>query len=276
MVALPDLAVVGPLARSAGDLALAMDLVCGADSFQEGGWHLALPKATKRSLSDYRVAIWPDDDQGPVSAAMSSRVQELGDRLAKLGATVSDTARPKLDPAENHRIYGSMLAGAMSLAIPDEPFAAMVEGASGLDPANRSPATAGILDTVQRHREWLRNANARAALRLVWREFFEDWDILLCPQMATTAFHHDHSPLAARTLDVDGTERPYFEQLFWAGLPTLSYLPSTVFPTGPAADGLPIGLQAVSAEFNDFTCIEFARLIEQEMGGFVAPDGYQD
>jgi amidase len=53
-----------------------------------------------------------------------------------------------------------------------------------------------------------------------------------------------------------------------------AYLPSTVFPTGLSADGLPIGLQAVSAPFRDYRCIEFARLITQEMGGFVAPSQY--
>jgi len=52
-------------------------------------------------------------------------------------------------------------------------------------------------------------------------------------------------------------------------------LPSTVFPTGPAEDGLPIGLQAVSGEFQDSTCIEFARLIAEEFGGFRAPPGYE-
>jgi amidase len=77
-----------------------------------------------------------------------------------------------------------------------------------------------------------------------------------------------------RTLRVDNEEQPYFQQIFWAGLITVAYLPSTVFPTGPSEAGLPIGLQAVSAEFNDYTCIDFARLVGQEMGGFVPPPGY--
>jgi len=49
-----------------------------------------------------------------------------------------------------------------------------------------------------------------------------------------------------------------------------------VFPTGPSSDGLPIGLQAVSSEFNDYTCIDFARLVAQETGGFKPPAGYED
>ena len=109
---------------------------------------------------------------------------------------------------------------------------------------------------------------------MVWREFFSDWDILICPQTATTAFEHDHTPFAARALTVDGLSQPYFQQIFWAGLTTVSYLPSTVFPTGPSKEGLPIGLQAVGAEYNDHICIEFARLVADEWGGFVAPPGY--
>ena len=49
-----------------------------------------------------------------------------------------------------------------------------------------------------------------------------------------------------------------------------SYLPSTVFPTGLSRGGLPIGLQAVSGEYHDHTTIEFARLMAEEIGGFVA------
>ena len=75
---------------------------------------------------------------------------------------------------------------------------------------------------------------------------------------------------------VDGVTQPYFQQLFWAGLTTVAYLPSTVFPTGSSAEGLPIGLQAVGSEYQDRTCIEFARLMAEETGGFVAPEGYGD
>ena len=60
----------------------------------------------------------------------------------------------------------------------------------------------------------------------------------------------------------------------WAGMIVNAYLPSTVFPTGLSVEGLPIGLQAVSAPFRDYRCIEFVRLITEEMGGFVAPSQY--
>ena len=73
---------------------------------------------------------------------------------------------------------------------------------------------------------------------------------------------------------MDNEEQDYFQQLFLAGTITVAHLPSTVFPTGPSSAGLPIGLQAVGAEFNDYTCIDFARLLAEEIGGFVAPPGF--
>ena len=128
---------------------------------------------------------------------------------------------------------------------------------------------------VQTHNEWVRHDGARHRLRGAWNAFFADVDVLLCPISTTTAFAHDHSePSGARMLDVDGTPRPYFDGSFWAGMISVAGLPSTVFPTGLASDGLPIGLQAVSAEFDDYTCIEFARLMREELGGFTPPPAF--
>ncbi|MAE97373.1 MAG: amidase [Deltaproteobacteria bacterium] len=276
MVASPDIAVVGPLARSAEDLALAMELLAGADPFHELGWRLALPAPRHRELADFRVALWPTEARAPVSSEVADRVQQLGDRLAGLGATVSDVARPAFDVETSHATYLTMLNGVMSAGLPDDIFEGMQHGARSLDAGDESDDARMLRAAVQTHRDWVRAGHVRARLRLAWKAFFEDFDIVLCPQMATAAFPHDHSPFLSRTLQIDDTVRPYFEQVFWAGLPTVSYLPSTVFPTGPSKEGLPIGLQAVGAEFDDATCIEFARLIALEIGGFVPPPGYED
>lgn len=274
MLASPDIAVVGPLARSAEDLALALDLVSGPEELVEAGWKLDLPAPPQRTLAEFRVALWADDELAPVSAEISARVQALGDRLASLGATVSDRARPAFDPSHSHDVYQSMLQGAMSAWIPDAEFSGLQGHVAAMDPEDPSANAQIMRAMVQPHRDWLRQNNQRAGLRLAWKDFYQDWDILLCPQSPTVAFPHDHAPQGARTLDVDGVAQPYFQQVFWAGLVTVSYLPSTVFPTGLSNAGLPIGLQAVGGEYQDRMCIEFARLMSEEFGGFVAPAGY--
>jgi amidase len=272
----PDIAVVGPLARSAEDLAMTLDITSGADVFRSPGWNLDLPRPTQKSLSEYRVALWPNEDSAPVSSEVSDRVQQLGDRLAKLGATVSDTARPDIDIDKGRDVYLSLLNGVMSAAIPDDVFSKLEAGAASLDPSDRSDGALSIRTATQRHRDWVRADHARARIRLAWRAFFEDFDIVLCPICPIPAFPHDHTPFQQRTLDVDGQTRPYGDLIFWAGLITVAHLPSTVFPTGPSREGLPIGLQAVGAEYRDHTCIDFARLVADEIGGFVPPPGYDD
>ena len=274
MLAPPDIAVMGPLARSAEDLAFALAIVSGPDPLNARGWRLDLPRPAKTKLSEYRVAVWPNDERAPVSREISDRVQAVADRLAKLGATVSDTARPAIDLDASNEIYLYMLNGVMAAGLPDGEFKETLAQVAALDPNDKSQNALMARAAVQHPRDWLRYHNSREWLRHRWAAFFNDWDILVCPQMATPAFEHDHTSYAERTIRVDDAVQPYFQQLFWAGTITVAYLPSTVFPTGRSSEGLPIGLQAVSAEYNDYICIDFARLIAEEIGGFVPPSGY--
>ena len=266
-----DLSVCGPLARSAEDLALALDTMAGAPGRERRGWRLELPPPEFSRLGELRVALWPDDELCPVSTEISDRVVSVGETLGRLGATVSDTARPPFDVKRAHDTYVSLLNSVMSAAQPEDEYARNVARAAEFDQADMSFRAVSARGMVLNHREWIRFNFKREHLRFGWDDFFEDWDILLCPQMATPAFPHDHRPFGQRTIDVDGVQRDYFEQLFWSGLVTNAYLPSTVFPTGLSRGGLPIGIQAVGAAYRDRWTIEFARLMAEELGGFQVP-----
>lgn len=245
VVSTPDLAVVGPLARSAEDLKQAMDIVAGADRLNAAGWRLELPGPRMTSLGDLRVALLPDHGASPVSREVADRVAMVGDVIAKKGGTVSDTARPDFISGQGFETYRALL-----LAV-----------------------TGGPEDNID-HQRWMGLDNQRTYYRMGWQSFFKDWDLLICPIMPTPAFAHDHSDLNSRVLEVNGEPVPYFQQVFWASIATLSYLPSTVIPTGLSRDGLPIGLQVIGAEFDDETTLEFARLMAREIGGFQPPPGY--
>jgi amidase len=225
----PDMAVAGPLARSAEDLDLALDVL--ADR---------LP-AARPAL---RVAVWPTDPVAPVDDEIAARAQMLADRLVRSGFEVSERARPDFDPAAYRSTYAALVA-AMS---PGEP--------PRVDPMDDSKAAAFARAMSMSHREWIRHDVERRRLREVWRRFFAEWDVLVCPVMATVAMPHDPRPPMQRSITVNGAEQPYFDQVFWAALATLAYLPATAFPCGRSRDGLPIGLQAIGAE--DRTTIAFA------------------
>jgi amidase len=269
-----DLAVCGPLARSAEDLHTALDVMAGPADREALGWQLALPDAGFTDLRELRVAIWATDDMAPVSSETADRAAEVGDLLRRRGATVSDTARPPFDLASAHSNYQTLLNSVMSAAWPDDQVAEAQAIADGLAPEDMSEKAVTARATVLSHRDWIRTNTQREKLRHGWAQFFSEWDILVCPQMATSAFPHDHAKFSERTTVVNDVPQPYFQQLFWAGIVVNAYLPSTVFPTGLSNDGLPIGLQAVSGEYRDHRTIEFARQITQEIGGFSIPPGF--
>ena len=270
----PDLSVVGPLARSAEDLKLAFTAMAGAAGRASNGWQLNLAKPSLRNLQGLKVALWATDDQAPVAKEIEERVIQVGEVLTNLGAKVSQDARPNFDVQRAYRNYLSLLSSVMGAGDSSDDFAKTTHYVNKLDPADNSQSATTTRGRVMSHRDWVRANNFREKLRFAWDEFFTEWDIVVCPQMATDAFPHDHRPFAERTLSVNGIDRDYLEQLFWSGLAVNSYLPSTVFPSGLSMQGLPIGLQAIGAPFNDYLTIEFSRLLTLEVGGFEKPPNF--
>ena len=274
-IAPPDLGVVGPMARSIEDLKLAMNLLAGAQPLNQPGWQLRLPRPGKNSLGEYRVAIWSGDEIAPVDEETATRVVGIGETLAKLGANVSDRARPDIDFKKNQTIYSSLLWPLVTAGATDEQYLQARQLAESIPPGDLSDSAVAARARVLSHRDWLLYNNQREYLRYAWREFFDEWDILICPVFSVSAFTHDHSPIERRRLTVNGVSQEYFQSMFWAGVSTVSYLPSTAFPTGLSRNALPIGLQAISAEYNDYITMDFVNLLTKQIGGFQVPPGYE-
>lgn len=267
-----DIAVVGPMARSAADLELALDLLMQPDDLAAGRGQVRL-QGLGRPLSSLRVAVWADDPLAPVAAEISGRVRAVGAKLAEVGARVDETARPDFDPEHGHDVYLNLLWAALGARMPDDQFQAQIERAAALEPSDRRWNARMIRAQAMHHRDWLAVDEQRVALRWAWHRFFQNYDVLLMPVMPVTAFPHDHRPMSQRTLSVDGQDRHYFDCLFWAGLAAVSLLPSTVIPTGPGSDGLPIGVQIVGPFNGDLRTIELAQRLESLGFAFVPPPG---
>ena len=265
-----DIAVVGPMARTVDDVELGLDLMTGPDDWHATAWSAELPAARTTDPTQLRVAVWADDDACPVSNAVQATVERAASALADMGARVDSDARPTLTLTLEKSILvfdqliSAALAGGWSPAEIEE-MATKRQLSGGL----------GVTHAAQRHRAWLSANERRLQLRARWRTFFEDWDVVLMPVSPRAAVPHDQSmPMTARTMDVDGAERPYTDQMAWMGAIGVVYLPSTVVPVGHDEQGLPIGVQVVGPFLEDRTPLAAARMIEAALGGFTPPPGF--
>jgi amidase len=271
-----DLTVAGPMARSAVDLALLLDVLAGPDE-QTGGiaYRLALPPARHEDLKSFRVLVIDTHPLLPTASTITAALDRLSERLAKAGVKVARTSPAIPDLAESARLYMRLLASVLAARWPDDLYRQTKAAAEALEPGDKSLTAERIRGAVLSHRDWLAADGARARLQWQWRELFREWDVVLCPPMPTPAFPHDHSsPDYARHIEIDGKEYPYFDQLVWPEIATTPGLPATVAPIERSPAGLPIGVQIVGPYLEDRTTIAFAELIEREFGGFVPPPGY--
>ena len=268
-----DISVIGPLGRSAKDVETAVRIMAGPDEIASRGLKLDLP-ALAKTAAQLKVAVWRDDEMAPVDASVSARVDAVAEALHRAGAAVDFDARP-VDARHSHTVYQCLLQATMSARLPEEHYAEAARRVAEMDPADTSLGAQIQRSQVARFREWTANNEQRTHLRWQWQEFFAGYDVLIAPIMATSAFPHDHRPFGERSVTVNGSEVPYFDQVFWAGLASVAYLPATVIPTGPDAAGLPIGIQIIGPEYGDLITLGVAGLLENEGFAFTPAPAYR-
>jgi amidase len=270
-----DIDVVGPLARSADDLAVALSIMAGPDAIDAAGWQLRLRAPRAKRLRDFKVALMLDAPESRVDRTVQDRLQALGDFLGRQKVKVNDRARPAIDTAEAFAVYTRLLRSATSDRQTDADFEANLDVVAALAPDDQSYYARATRAAVISHREWLASNEARHRMRLAWAEFFRTYDLLLCPVAGVAAFPHDQDrERHKRTVAVNGAPVPVTDHLFWAGYSGMAFLPSTAAPCGFTPAGLPVGVQIVGPQYGDLTCLAFARLLEREFQAFVPPPAF--
>ena len=237
--------VVGPLARSADDLELALDVLTTPGSTDASANRPELLQPRRQQFKDYRVAVWLSDPYlaSEIDVEVLATLKKTVEKLRADGLDIDEEARPDIDLWEDiqiwYKIYNDMIAGLL-------PLNEMLAG---------------------------KQKNQQA----IWAEFFERYDVLLAPVAPTVAFSHNHKqPLPSRSLVVNGQERPYLENMAWTLMAIVSGLPATVVPVGLSESGLPVGIQIIGPSLEDRTTLDFARGLSELIGGFRPPPGYRE
>ncbi len=239
------LSVIGPIARSAADLALLLDVVAAPDpeDFHTG---LVLPRARHGALKSFRVFVLDHHPAAQADQEILGAIEGLVDDIAREGASVSRKSSLLPDLNLSWRTYQPLLHTIMT----------------------RGQSQAGGRQPMSAH-DWLALLDVQLRIRRQWADFFRHFDIVLCPAFGTPAFPHTAEPdWRKRELLINGEPSNFGAQLGWAGIATIANLPSTVIPLGVNAQGLPLACQAIGPFLEDHTSIAFAGLAGREV---VAP-----
>jgi amidase len=279
---LPNAAVVmgvqGPMARSAEDLMLALDVAAGPDAGEDVAWRLTLPPARHERLADFRIAVLPPVEWVPIDDELAVAVDALASRLAALGCRVK-TAQPEMlgDHRKHYALYHTLLSAVTSARVPEEQRRQRLEVMRTRDDEWMAAARRGIEGAAPEYIEW---HFQREQYRAAWRRFFVEWDVLLAPAWLGAAFPHVDRPWPSTpewlryTVPINGRPVLYELGLFYPALSTVAGQPSTAFPQPLTRAGLPLGLQAIGPYLEDRTPIRFTELVAREWGGFARPPGY--
>lgn len=244
-----DIAVAGPMARDARDLALSLGVLGGPSGDDANAWTWRMPPPRRTRLKDVRIGYIVEDPIAPIASDVRKPYEALVSALQKTGATMTKGWPKGIDLQAASETYGFLL---MALVTAD------------LNGNRRSNFD---------HARWLRETVHRFAFRAAWQQYFESHDVFLLPSYFTAAFPHDHSqPIEKRVLETPEGKRPYIQNAaYWISMASLSGLPATVAPIGQTDGGLPVGIQILAPMWEDATSIEFAALLSEVSDGFIAP-----
>ncbi|GGL71194.1 amidase [Streptomyces fumigatiscleroticus] len=250
---------VGPMARDAADAALLLDVI-GVPDARDWSALGPAPGSFAAGLTGgvrgLRVAYSPSlGGQVAVGPAVATAVRRAVERLAELGAYVTETDPDLTDPVEAfHTLWSS---GAARLVQRLGPHRREL-----LDPGLREIGDAGARRTAL---DYLAAVDVRTELGRKMGLFHEEYDLLVTPTVPLTAFEA-------------GAEVPKGSgHRHWTGWTPFTYpfnltqQPAATVPVGTDTGGLPVGLHLVAARHHDDLVLRAAHALYEAGAAGVRP-----
>jgi amidase len=247
--------VQGPLARTVGDLRLALAAMAGPD-VRDPWWVNAAPVAGTPSLPA-RVAVCAEIPGVPTDAAVAAAVRQAARWLEEAGCVVEEAVPPRFN--ETCALWLNLVT---------------TEASSGLAETIQSHGDAAIRAAFGSQRRlastfdlagYVNGLAQRTGLLREWQAFFERYPLLLMPVSCE------------RPLPIDEDQRgdDAMRRIIDAQSPLTATailgLPGLSVPTG-VSDGLPMGVQIVAGRFQEALCLAAGEAIEARAGLFAPID----
>lgn len=247
------LGVVGPMARTVGDLKILFEIMQGPDNGDPSAAPVPVswPKIERTRT---RIAYFEDDGRTPVTPETRRAVEQAANALRDAGFELQAFRPNGLDEARElwWKFFGgagAMLLGPMLKGHESELSPVLKEFNSWT--ATEPPHTAqSLLDT------WIQ----RDLLRMKIFEQMERFPVLLCPVAAIPAFRHGE-----RSWKIDRKTINYLDAWSYCEWFNLLGMPAVSVPVRRSAEGLPIGVQIATKPWQEELALEVAQILEQNL-----------
>jgi len=238
---------IGPMARTVEDLALLYAIIAGPDGRDTEVQPVPVDEVPELELKQLRIAFAPTFPGFPVAADIRDAVEELARQLSPLCEVVEEAALPQLDFNQEGASAGALIG--------------MMTGAFQPGEQERPATLAQYLEALHRRDQSI----------IAWEQFFDEWDVLLCPPSMVTAFPHCEP---GTPLNVDGQKVVYWMVSAHGTLFNYTGHPAVVLPYKLDRDGLPIGVQMVGKRWDESRLLAMARALSEVTDAFQRPPGY--
>ena len=241
----------GPIARTVHDAARMLNVISQPDMrdfYAAPALNIDFLKGLDDGIAGLRIGYSRTLGYAKVDAEVARLVDKAVGALARQGAQIEDTDLALEDPID---IMQPLWSVALAMAV--QPMTK--EQRAQVDPPLLELAEPGFRVSALEYRalEKRREGLARTMSDLHLR-----FDLLITPQLATTAFAVNHEVPPG-----NGMKR------WWEWSPftypfNLTQQPAASVPCGLASNGLPVAMQIVGAKFEDRTVLRAARAFERE------------
>jgi Asp-tRNA(Asn)/Glu-tRNA(Gln) amidotransferase A subunit family amidase len=254
------LGVVGPMARTVGDLKLLFEVMQGPDDGDTSAAPVPVRWPNENELNALRIGYFEDDGRTAVTSETRDAVRSAAEALCGAGFEVEPFRPERLEQARDlwwkfFGIAGGMLLGPM-IRDRDAELSPILKQFSSWVAAHPSHTADSLLDS------WI----MRDALRIDIFSQMRDHPVLLCPVTSIPAFRHGE-----RSWSIDEQTVSYLDAWSYCAWFNLLGMPAAVVPVGKSKEGLPIGVQIVAKPWCEELVLSVAEVVEKKCGGWWRP-----
>lgn len=262
-----QLGVVGPMARTVGDVQLLFEAMAGPDIGDPSAAPVPVRRPTDEEVRRLHIGYFEEDGRTPVTPETRAAVRAAADDLRRAGFHVSPFLPANLEQARQlwWDLFG--LAGGLVLG-------PMLEGRE----SELSPILIEFVGMVRADlpltlERFMNTLLERDRIRAEFLRQMDDFPVMLCPVCSVPAFRHGE-----RRWTIGAQSVAYLDAMSYTQWFNLLGNPAAVVPVGrsPRSDrgepeGLPIGVQIVGRPYEEEIVLAVAAEVERGSGGWQAP-----